>query len=201
MSWQDLCKRPLGQTLEEISLSEISIEDLCSSSLYKISIRNLPARSLYKITVGYCSMFWVGLGPAFYRTDGSQTTKIKLCNVLIVSAVALSWRNCEWMNDSLILMVGSMLVPAIGKVIVAILELTRVNVSKLDFKEGLRSSFRRYRADPGSIWSSGDFLITWPTARLCVIQVSDLSASDGNVLACHGCEANLFCWSGLRSAN
>ena len=25
------------------------------------------------ITVGYCSMFWVGLGLAFYRTDGSQT--------------------------------------------------------------------------------------------------------------------------------
>ena len=52
-------------------------------------------------------MFWVGLGLAFYRTDGSQTTKIKLCNVLIVSAVAFSWRNCEWVNGSLILMVGS----------------------------------------------------------------------------------------------
>jgi hypothetical protein len=37
----------------------------------------------------YDSMFWVGLGPAFYRTDGSQTTKIKLCNVLIVSALAI----------------------------------------------------------------------------------------------------------------
>ena len=137
------------------------------------------------------------LGPGFNRTDGSQTTKIKLCNVLIVSALAIHGETASGWTAHWFWW----LVPAIGKVIVAILELTRVNVSKLDFEEGLRSSFRRYRADPGSIWSSGDFLITWPTARLCVIQVSDLSASDGNVLACHGCEANLFCWSGLRSAN
>ena len=59
------------------------------------------------ISVGYCSMFWVGLGSAFYRTDGSQTTKIKLCNVLIVSTVAFSWQNCEWVNGSLLLMVVS----------------------------------------------------------------------------------------------
>ena len=136
-------------------------------------------------------MFWVGLGPAFYRTDGSQTTKIKLCNVLIVSALAIHGETASGWTAHWFWW----LVPAIGKVIVAVLELT--HVSKLDFKEGLRSSSRRYRVDPGS----DDFLITWSTARLCIIQVSDLSASGGNVLAWHGCETNLFCCNGLRSAN
>ena len=77
LSWQDLCKRPLGKFpatdlygLCRRSLKDVSWQDLC-----KLSVRGLLARSLYEISVDAL------LGRSMQETSWQDSCNRDLCNV------------------------------------------------------------------------------------------------------------------------